>query len=178
VVAKESPEFRAEVLDSTGSPHGAKFLRALGDLFCREPVRLEVQSSVCRILDMFCAEDPIGTRVALEANGAILAHLGYLASSRPALTATADDDGNGSTSGYGVGDYGGGTGTNSSSSSSNKSQVVAVGIDRDREEHSIVAQACAKTLANLTNSEESDFLTAGSSPLRQTLIKSGILPQV
>ena len=52
------------------------------------------------------------------------------------------------------------------------------GDEELKAEHSILATACARTLGNLTNSEESDFLTQGGSPLRATLFKSGILPEV
>jgi hypothetical protein len=42
----------------------------------------------------------------------------------------------------------------------------------------IISEMSARTLANITNSEESDWLDGGSSPLRKTLQKSGILPSL
>ena len=102
------------------------------------PVEPEVQASVCRILDTFCAHDPERLRRVVDSNGRILQQLLHLSSSRP----TGDSD------------------------------------EVDKKEHTIVAQACAKTLANLTNSEESDFLEGGSSPLRSTLTQAGILPRL
>tara|TARA_A100001035_G_scaffold27928_1_gene18788 strand:+ start:134 stop:322 length:189 start_codon:yes stop_codon:yes gene_type:complete len=52
------------------------------------------------------------------------------------------------------------------------------GDEEVRTDHSILATSCARTLGNLTNSEESDFLTQGTAPLRGTLFKSGILPEI
>jgi hypothetical protein len=137
VVAQESATFRSEVL-SDASPRGAQFLRALAELFGRTPVEPEVQSSICRILDMFCAQDAEGLRRALDGNGNMLQQLVHLSSSRP----SGDSD------------------------------------EMDKTEHAVVAQACARTLANLTESEESDFLAGSSSPLRSTLTQSGILPTI
>ena len=52
------------------------------------------------------------------------------------------------------------------------------GGEEVKADHSILASACARTLGNLTNSEESDFLTQGGTPLRATLLHSGILPEI
>jgi hypothetical protein len=56
-------------------------------------------------------------------------------------------------------------------------QDVFGGGETERVKIQMLAKAAATTIANLTKSEESEFLV-GSAPLRPTLVKSGILPSL
>ena len=49
------------------------------------------------------------------------------------------------------------------------------GGEAERSKNQMLAKAAATTIANLTKSDESEYLV-GSAPLRPTLTKSGILP--
>ncbi len=136
VVIVESYDFRTEVLTRT-APQGQAFLLTLTDLFGRPQSELEIRTSICRILDILCAQDAPGLRSLLDSAGNMVQLLMHFASSHA---------------------NGGG--------------------EEVKADHSILASACARTLGNLTNSEESDFLTQGGTPLRATLLHSGILPEI